>query len=126
MVVSRALVGRKAAVVRRELAARGLRVRMLGRADRRAPRGTVLLVSPTGKVPPGGVVVLTTATRPSPARPARPAGPQPARAQPSGARAAGAGAGGPPPTPAGPAGHVPPGRAKHGKGAPPGHQSVAS
>ncbi len=68
---------------------------------RRAPPGTVLLVSPTGKVPPGGVVVLTTAIRPSPAR-------------------------------AGPGGHVPPGRAKysgrakHGKGAPPGHQSVAS
>ena len=63
------------------------------------PRGTVLLVSPTGKVPPGGVVVLTTATRPSPARPARPGRPRPCPRPARSARAAGAGAGGPPPTP---------------------------
>ncbi len=118
--VSRALVGRKVAAVRRELRARGLRVWVRGRADRHAAPGTVLLVSPTGKVPPGSVVVLTATTRPSPARSARPGVPRPGGSQPGAA-----GASAPPsPSPAGQAGHVPPGRAKHGKGAPPGQQSV--
>ena len=117
--VSRALVGRNVAAVRRELRARGLRVRLRGRADRHAPPGTVLLVSPTGKMPPGSVVVLTVATRPSPARSARPSGARPGGSQPGGARHAGASAP-PPPSPAGHAGPVSPGRAKHGKGAPPG------
>ncbi|MFI5062635.1 MAG: hypothetical protein ACHP9Z_01465 [Streptosporangiales bacterium] len=92
-------------------------------ATERSPAFLVMeLVDGLSLAAVGSVVVLTTATRPSPARSARPSGPRPSGSQPGGAGASAS----PSPSPAGQAGHTPPGRAKHGKGAPPGQQSVTS
>lgn len=91
-----ALVGQPAGLVQQQLHARGLRVLVQPQPDRLAAPGTVLRVSPTGRLPAGHLVLLTVAVRPSGA-----ASPAPAGA----------------PSP----GNTPPGRAKHGKGPPPGH-----
>jgi hypothetical protein len=72
--------------------------------DRVAAPGTVLRVSPTGRLATGHLVLLTVAVRPSAVPGSAPS------SQPG-------------PTPSGPAapGNVSPGRAKHSKGPPPGH-----
>jgi hypothetical protein len=114
--VSPGLAGRPVAAVRRELRGQGFQVQVRRRLDAHVRPGTVLAVSPTGELLPGTVVVLTAASQPSPVR-ATPAGISPNPA-PTGAAAASPPAAGPP---GDPAGDTPPGRAKHGKGPPPGH-----
>jgi serine/threonine-protein kinase len=102
--VTVALVGQPASAVQRALQARGLRVQVQAQPDRLAAPGTVLRVSPTGRLPTGHLVVLTVAVRP-------PAAPSNAPSNHTGP--------GPSATPS--PGSVPPGRAKHTKGPPPGH-----
>jgi hypothetical protein len=101
--VSAALVGQPVSAVQRALRAHGLRVQVQAQPDRDAAPGTVLRVSPTGRLAAGHLVLLTVAVR--------------AAAAPSSAPSSRSG-----PAPAGPAapGSVSPGRAKHGKGPPPG------
>jgi len=104
--VTAALAGQPASAVQRALRAHGLRVQIQAQPDRQAVPGTVLRVSPTGRLATGRLVLLTVAIRP-PAAPAAPASAPSSRAG---------------PIPAGPAspGSIPPGRAKHSKGPPPG------
>jgi eukaryotic-like serine/threonine-protein kinase len=111
--VTAALVGQSASVVQQQLHARGLRVLVRAQPDRLTAPGTVLRVSPTGRLPAGHLVLLTVAVRPSGAASPAPgsASPSPAGSSAAGPSAAGA------PSP----GNTPPGRAKHGKGPPPGH-----
>jgi hypothetical protein len=112
--VSPSLLGRPAGVVRRELRGLGLVVRVQPRPDRRAAPGSVLRIDPTGQVPVGSVVVVTAATRPAPASP--PASAPAASAPPA--------SGTPAPSASASATNTKqgsPGRAKHGKGPPPGH-----
>jgi eukaryotic-like serine/threonine-protein kinase len=98
--VTAALVGQPVSVVQRALRVHGLRVLVQRQPDRLAAPGTVLRVSPTGRLPAGHRVLLTVAVRPS--------------APPSSAPPNRAGA-----TPSPP--NIAPGRAKHSKGPPPGH-----
>lgn len=102
--VTAALVGQPVSAVQRALRAHGLRVQIQAQPDRQAAPGTVLRVSPTGRLAGGHLVLLTVAVRPP--------------AAPSNVPSSQAG-----PTSSGPAapGNVSPGRAKHGKGPPPGH-----
>jgi eukaryotic-like serine/threonine-protein kinase len=102
--VTAALVGQPVSVVQRELHVHGLRVLVQPQPDRLAAPGTVLRVSPTGRLPTGHLVLLTVAVRPS----ASPGSAPPSRA---GATPSGT------PSPS----NVAPGRAKHSKGLPPGH-----
>ena len=102
--VSTSLAGRPVAVVRRDLQALGLVVEVRTHQDGQAAPGTVLRLYPTGQVRAGSVILLTAAAPPPSARRSAPA-------PPPGGAAGGASAGG----------HVPPGRAKHGKVPPPGH-----
>ena len=95
--VSASLAGRPVAVVRRELRALGLLVEVRTQADGQAAPGTVLRLHPTGQVRAGSVILITAATQPLSARRVPPA---PAPGRPGGGRP------------------VPPGHAKHGKGAP--------
>jgi eukaryotic-like serine/threonine-protein kinase len=104
--VPAALVGQPVSAVQRALRAHGLRVQVQPQPDRQAVPGIVLRVAPTGRLAMGHVVLLTVAVRPSAAASSAPssqAGPTP-----SGLAAPGS---------------VPPGRAKHGKGSPPGHST---
>jgi beta-lactam-binding protein with PASTA domain len=101
--VTDALVGQPVSAVQRALRAHGLRVQVQAQPDRLAAPGTVLRVSPTGRLATGHLVLLTVAVRPPAAASSAPssqAGPTPPTAAP---------------------GSVPAGRAKHGKGPPPGH-----
>jgi eukaryotic-like serine/threonine-protein kinase len=98
--VTAALVGQPVSVVQRELRVHGLRVLVQPQPDRLAAPGTVLRVSPTGRLPTGHLVLLTVAVRPS----ASPSSAPPSRA-------------GATPSPS----NIAPGRAKHSKGPPPGH-----
>jgi eukaryotic-like serine/threonine-protein kinase len=102
--VTAALVGQPVSAVQRALRAHGLRVEIQAQPDRVAAPGTVLQVSPTGRLATGHLVLLTVAVRPSAVPGSAPS------SQPG-------------PTPSGPAapGNVAPGRAKHSKGPPPGH-----
>ncbi len=101
--VTDALVGQPVSAVQRALRAHGLRVQVQPQPDRLAAPGTVLRVSPTGRLATGHLVLLTVAVRP-----------------PAAASSATSSQAGPTPPTAAP-GNVPPGRAKHGKGPPPGH-----
>jgi hypothetical protein len=83
-----------------------LRVQVQPVPDRLSTPGTVLRVSPTGRLATGHLVLLTVAVRPPAAASSAPS----SQAGPT------------PPGTAGP-GNVPPGRAKHGKGPPPGHST---
>jgi beta-lactam-binding protein with PASTA domain len=102
--VTAALVGQPVSAVQRALRAHGLRVQVQAQPDPPAAPGTVLRVSPTGRLATGHLVLLTIAVRP----PAAPSSGPPSQAG---------------PTLSGPAppGSIPPGRAKHSKGPPPGH-----
>jgi hypothetical protein len=102
--VTAALVGQPVSAVQRALRARGLRVQVLARPDRLAAPGTVLRISPTGRLAAGHLVLLTVAV--GPAAPPSSAPSSQAGSSPSGTAAPGS---------------VPPGRAKHGKGPPSGH-----
>jgi serine/threonine-protein kinase len=104
--VTDALVGQPVSAVQRALRAHGLRVQVQPVPDRLAAPGTVLRVSPTGRLATGHLVLLTVAVRPPAAASSAPS----SQAGPT------------PPGTAGP-GNVPPGRAKHGKGPPPGHST---
>ncbi len=104
--VTTALVGLPVSVARQRLHARGLRVKVQAWPDRNAAPGTVLQVTPTGRLAMGHLVLLTVAARPAPAPSAGRAPSGPGRPTPSGAPSRGS---------------VPPGRAKHTKGPPPGH-----
>ncbi len=101
--VTAALLGQPVSAVRLVLRAHGLRVQVQAQPDRLAAPGTVLRISPTGRLATGHLVVLTIAARPPAAS----------------GRAPASQAGSTPPGPAS-VGSVPPGRAKHDKGAPPG------
>ena len=102
--VSASLAGRPVPVVRRDLQALGLVAQVRTHQDGQAAPGTVLRLYPTGRVQAGSVILLTADAPPPSARRGSPA-------PPPGGAAGGASAGG----------HVPPGHAKHGKVAPPGH-----
>ncbi len=102
--VSTSLAGRPVTVVRRDLQALGLVAQVRTHQDGQAAPGSVLRLYPTGRVQAGSVILLTVAAPPPSARRGSPA-------PPPGGAAGGASAGG----------HVPPGHAKHGKAAPPGH-----
>jgi eukaryotic-like serine/threonine-protein kinase len=104
--VTAALAGQPVSAVQRALRAHRLRVQIQAQPDPQAAPGTVLRVSPTGRLASGHLVLLTVAVRPP--------------AAPSSAPSSQAG-----PTPSGPAaaGNVSPGRAKHAKGPPPGHST---
>ena len=108
--MSTSLLGRPVSVVRRELRALGLVVQVQPRPDDQAAPGSVLRISPTGQVPVGSVVLLTAATRAAPAS-TPPASSPPASGTPAPSASA---------TTASTT-HGSPGRAKHGKGPPPGH-----
>ena len=106
--VSTSLLGRPVSVVRGELRGLGLVVRVQPQPDGQAAPGSVVRIYPTGQVRVGSVVQLTAATRPAPSAPAStlPASTPPA---PSASPAATSTT------------NSSPGRAKHGKGPPPGH-----
>ena len=106
--VTDALVGQPVSAVQRALRAHGLRVQVQPQPDRLAAPGTVLRVSPTGRLAIGHLVLLTVAVRPSAA-----------------ASSATSSQAGPTPPTAAP-GNVPPGRAKHGKGPHPATHATAS
>lgn len=101
--VTAALVGQPLSVARQQLHARGLRVLVQAQPDQDAAPGTVLRVSPTGRLVTGRQVLLTVAVQP----PATPSSTPSSHASPT-----------PSGTPS--PGSVPPGRAKHTKGRPPG------
>jgi hypothetical protein len=98
--VTAALVGQPVGVAQRRLHARGLRVLIRAQPDQLAAPGTVLRVSPTGRLATGHLVLLMVAVRP-PASPSHSASPTQTGATPSPS-------------------NIAPGRAKHSKGPPPG------